>query len=384
MEDKFRQSEKMDSIGRLAGGVAHDFNNILAVILGNLGLLKELNQDGQERSDTLQEIEVAANRAAALTRQLLLFSRKQVTADAKPVDLNEIVSNMTKMLRRVIGENIDLVFQGEPTSLRINADAGMIDQVVMNLSVNARDAMPEGGQLIIATSRVEVTEELVATVLEARPGTFIRLSVTDTGCGMDEETQRHIFEPFFTTKEAGKGTGLGLLNVLGIVRQHNGWIHVRSTKGKGTTFEVYLPAYAESQEFRQAPRGTRPIGGSETILMVEDDAALRRFASIWLRELGYKVIEAPNGAEALKLWESCRDQVDLLLTDMVMPGGISGSELAQRLMKERVGLRAIVHSGHSAEESRAGAMAANGIAFLPKPYTAPELAAAVRARLDKS
>ncbi len=382
MEEKLRQTQKMDSIGRLAGGVAHDFNNILAVILGNLGLLKESMQTGAEMADTLHEIETAANRAAGLTRQLLLFSRKQVI-DTRPVDLNEIVNNVTRMLRRLIGEDIDLVFQGEPTSLRINADAGMIEQVLMNLCVNARDAMPDGGQLIIATRRVELADEPNLMNPEALAGSFILLSVTDTGCGMDADTQRHIFEPFFTTKEVGKGTGFGLANVYGIIRQHNGWIQVTSAPGEGATFQVYLPAHSEAQEFQNSSEAAQPLGGSETVLMVEDDPALRRIASLWLRKLGYNVLEAPDGVEALKLWEQCREQVELLLTDMVMPGGISGSELAERLTRDKKTLKAIVNSGFDPEKSRAEFLAARGIAFLPKPYSASELAKAVRARLDE-
>jgi CheY-like chemotaxis protein len=258
----------------------------------------------------------------------------------------------------------------------------MMEQVLMNLCVNARDAMPKGGQLVIGTRRIQIGEETTSINPDARAGDYVCLSVVDTGCGMDGETQKHMFEPFFTTKEVGKGTGLGLANVHGIVRQHNGWVQVASAPDRGTTFEVYLPEYSDAQEFQRSSGTSHPVGGTETILVVEDDQALRRSACLWLRKLGYNVLEAPNGVEALELWGRVRDQVGLLLTDMVMPGGILGAELAERLMAEKGTLKVIVNSGYGPDQSRVGTLAARGVAFLPKPYNPSELANAVRRSFD--
>ena len=382
LEDKLRQVEKLESIGRLAGGVAHDFNNILAVILGNVGLLREGTASPEENAESLSQVERAANRGASLTRQLLLFSRRQAM-NARPVDLNDVVSSMTRMLRRLIGEDIDLVLQGTGASHWVKADPGMLDQVLMNLCINARDAMPRGGRLTIGVQKVELDDAAVQSNPEALPGQFVRLSVSDTGVGMDALTASRVFEPFFTTKPPGKGTGLGLANVYGIIKEHGGWIQLASAPGSGATFDVYLPALSETVGFRQAVDAAAAPGGSETILMAEDDPELHRLAGNWLRKLGYTVLGASNATEALDLWAQRGKDVRLLLTDMVMPGGTSGLDLALRLRGERPDLGAIITSGYDPEKSRSDQLLENGIDYLPKPYSGAELARAVRARLDK-
>ena len=381
LEDKLRQVEKLDSIGRLAGGVAHDFNNILAVILGNTGLMRD-GPTAEEMAESLSQVERAANRGASLTRQLLLFSRQQAM-DARPIDLNDTVGSMTRMLRRLIGEDIDLVLQGTGSSHWIKADPGMMDQVLMNLCINARDAMPDGGRLTIGVQKIELDDTAAQRNPEAQPGRFVRLSVSDTGIGMDASTAARVFEPFFTTKAPGKGTGLGLANVYGIIKEHGGWIQLSSAPGKGTTFDVYLPALSETAGFRQAADAAAAPGGLETILMAEDDPELHRLAGTWLRKLGYTVLGASNATEALELWAQRGADVRLLLTDMVMPGGTSGLDLALRLRGERPDLGAIITSGYDPEKSRTDQLRESGIDYLPKPYSGADLARAVRARLDK-
>lgn len=382
MEEEFRQAQKLEAVGRLAGGVAHDFNNILAAILMNLSLLKDENDLPQDVTEGLDELEREANRAASLTRQLLVFSRRHVL-DPKPLDLNDVIHNMSKMLRRLIGEDIDLVFQGQAEPLWIVADAGMVDQVLLNLCVNARDAMPEGGQLAVGTRRVQFDDAQARANPAARPGLFACLSVTDSGCGMSEDTQMRIFEPFYTTKEVGKGTGLGLATVQSIVDQHRGWVEVESTVGKGTTFRVYLPAMPE-RAGEQANAGRPQVrGGDETILLVEDDPGLRRLATLGLRKLGYAVLEATNGQEALRLWQEHRPRIDLLFTDMVMPGGISGLDLAQRLVQEKPAVKILVTSGYSAERAKPDVLSEKGMSYLAKPYDVIGMARAVRSSLDQ-
>ncbi len=383
LQDQLNQAQKMESVGRLAGGVAHDFNNILGVILGNLALMREGEWSEAALLEGMEQIEKAANRAASLTRQLLLFSRQQVL-DARPLDLNEVVNAMTKMLRRLIGEDIDLLIQGPSTRLWVKADPGMMEQVLVNLCVNARDAMPGGGRLTVGARHAEVGPDSAVRNPQSRDGSFVCLTVSDTGTGMEPETLRHIFEPFFTTKDPGKGTGLGLANVYWIVRQHEGWIQVDSEPGKGTTFQVFIPAGLPGEALRPAPRPVRAAGGTETILLVEDDPDLRRFVLALLRRMGYTVHEAADGVEALEAWHRLEGRVDVLLTDMVMPGGISGLELAQRLTGIAPGLKVIVTSGYNPEKSRPDAMKARGITFLPKPYNVSQLAVAVRDGLDQA
>jgi PAS domain S-box-containing protein len=382
LEEQFRQAKKMDAIGQLAGGVAHDFNNIIAATMMHLGLLRTNPCLDKDTQNDLKELEVQSNRAATLTRQLLAFGRRSML-DVKVQDMNEIVTNLLKMLRRLIGEDIDVQFNGKGGLPRVAVDTGMMEQVVMNLAVNARDAMPKGGQITIVTQTVEVTAADLVTHLDWKPGRFVCLSVADTGCGMDEETLKRIFEPFFTTKEVGKGTGLGLATVHGIVAQHQGWVDVESVVGQGTTFRIFIPAVQSETAEVDATQLPHPIpGGNETLLLVEDEQTLRRVASLRLRQLGYRVLEVRNGPEALLQWESNGSQVDLLFTDMVMPGGMSGLDLAEQLRKIKPELKVIISSGYSSSLAQLGVRNKAGMVFLPKPYNSEDLAQTVRNCLD--
>jgi two-component system cell cycle sensor histidine kinase/response regulator CckA len=334
--------------------------------------------------DCAQAIYFAAERAAGLTRQLLMFSRKNVM-QPKPLDLRAVVANLSKMLKRVLGETVTLEFN-PPTELPlVHADTGMIEQVILNLVVNARDAMPQGGTLTISTNPVEMNEAYVQTHPEARLGAFVCLRVSDTGSGMDAATMARIFEPFFTTKEVGKGTGLGLATVYGIVKQHDGWIEVSSEVGKGSTFNVFIPA---SSEPIQAPPPESPVtatvrGGQETILVVEDEPVLRDMAHLILQDCGYHILEAGSGAEALQVWQRHADTIDLVVTDVVMPGGMSGRELALKLLASQPRLKIIFTSGYNVEETNTDFFRHGGASFLQKPYTRIDLARAVREALDK-
>jgi signal transduction histidine kinase/HAMP domain-containing protein len=383
LEAQLRQMQKMESIGQLAAGVAHDFNNLLTVIQGHSGIA--LSKPGLPPAllESLQAIYFAAERAASLTRQLLMFSRKNVMRPA-PLDLRECVTNMSKMLKRVLGEPVNLVFQPPAAIPFIQGDAGMIEQVIMNLAVNARDAMPHGGTLTIDVSPVQVDEAYVQSRPEARPGAFVTLRVSDTGLGMDSATMSRIFEPFFTTKEVGKGTGLGLATVYGIVKQHEGWIEVASQPGQGSTFMVYFPASAEAAkaEVAEGVPSATVQGGHETILVVEDETVLRDMAHLILQDCGYSVLAAGSGAEALQVWERHRGSIDLLLTDMVMPGGMSGRELAGRLLAEHPSTRVIFTSGYNVEETNTDFFRRRGAFFLQKPYTRNTLTKVVRDCLD--
>jgi len=325
---------------------------------------------------------IAATRASSLTRQLLLFSRKQLM-QTKVLDLNAVLANMVKMLQRLLGEDIALEMRCATGSLAIEADAGMIEQIIMNLAVNSRDAMPKGGQLLIGTTAFEADGAFVQQHPESRSGSFISLSVTDTGCGMDAQSQSRIFEPFFTTKEVGKGTGLGLATVYGIAKQHQGWIELESQQGVGTTFRVFLPHSSKplesSSEQRAAPAVTR--GRKETILVVEDEPVLRELARMILQEYDYQVLEAGTGKEALGVWDEHQGKVDLLLTDMVMPEGMTGRELADQLKNRKPGLKIIYTSGYSAEIMGAN-LDNRHVRFLQKPYPPPQLAQAIRECLD--
>ena len=381
LESKLQQAQKMEAVGQLAGGVAHDFNNILAATMMNLSLLEGLPDLTAAMRESIQEITHETKRAASLTRQLLLFSRRHL-AQHKVVDWNEILDPLLKMLRRLLGEDIDLVFRDGNTPLWIEADPGMMEQVVMNLCVNARDAMPKGGQLMLRTQRVEVDAEHAKSNPEARAGAFALLVVEDHGCGMDTETLKKIFEPFFTTKEVGKGTGLGLATVYGIVKQHQGWVEVESQVGRGTVFRVYLPLTNKAADTpaAESPQG-QPAGGSETILLVEDELSVRRTTATYLRLLGYAVWEAANGLEALRLWRQHRDRIGLLFTDMVMPEGMTGLDLAEQLRAEKPGLPVIISSGYSVELLGQDGQTAAGITYLPKPCEPDALARTLRARL---
>jgi PAS domain S-box-containing protein len=381
MEEQFRQAQKMEAVGLLAGGIAHDFNNILAAILMQLSLLQQDPSLTPEMRSSLDDLEAGAKRAASLTRQLLLFGRRQVM-EIKPLDFNELLEGLIRMLKRLLGENVDLLLHGPAGALWVEADKGMMEQVITNLCINARDAMPDGGRLTIGTANVEFDAVSSGRRAEARPGKFVCLSVADTGCGMDEATLNQVFQPFFTTKEVGKGTGLGLATVFGIVKQHQGWIEVESEVGVGSVFRVFLPARDALPSAQRSSVAKPSPGGREIILMVEDNEALREMTAQWLLHLGYQVLEAPNGREALEHWNQHGGNVSLLLTDMVMPGGMSGLDLAEQLRKMNPALKVIISSGYSVEITRRNLLQARGIEYLAKPYEGPALASMIRQCLD--
>jgi signal transduction histidine kinase/HAMP domain-containing protein/ActR/RegA family two-component response regulator len=385
LEEQLRQSQKMESVGQLAAGVAHDFNNMLTIIQGHSSALLAKPTLPSNILDPLQAIYFAAERAAGLTRQLLMFSRKNVI-QSDLLDLREVVSNMSRMLERLLGETIQLECLPPPELPAMEGDTGMIEQVIMNLSVNARDAMPRGGMLTIGLDTVTIDDGYAKAHADARAGRFIRLRVTDTGIGMDVPTLHRIFEPFFTTKEVGKGTGLGLATVYGIVKQHEGWIEVNSEPGNGSTFDVFFPA---SDRIIQ-PKPTQPVpvdattGGSETILIVEDEPVLREMARDILSEYGYRIFEASSGREALNTWLRKMNQIDLLLTDMVMPEGVSGADLAKQLRLNHPHLKVIFTSGYTTTEVKTDLLVKMNARFLQKPYTHADLAKTVRDCLDKT
>ena len=383
LEEQLRQSQKMDAIGQLAGGVAHDFNNMLTVIQGNASLLSNPQLNNGERSESAQQIVRAAERAASLTRQLLLFSRKQVM-QAVPLNLNEVVGNMTKMLQRILGEDISLNANFASNLPVILADSGMIEQILLNLAVNSRDAMPNGGRLTITTSMETLDENQAEKNVGASPGLYACLNLTDTGCGIAPENLPRIFEPFFTTKEVGKGTGLGLATVYGIIQQHHGWIAVTSQIGQGTSFRIYLPAAKGPLPKSLAASAMSKLpGGNETILLVEDEPPVRLLASNLLQRCGYTVLVAESGAAALPVWKEHREKIHLLLTDMVMPEGISGRELAEKLKSDRPELKVIYTSGYSTDIIGREPRLIEGGNFLQKPYHPLKLAQVIRNCLDQ-
>ncbi|MBI3416338.1 MAG: PAS domain S-box protein [Verrucomicrobia bacterium] len=382
LEDQLRRAQKMEAVGQLAAGIAHDFNNILTVIQGSADLLRTPQTSASAAGDLVEHIAQAAARAASLTRQLLMFSRKQII-QPRPLDLNQLIGDLSKMLGRVIGENIELQLSFQAGLPAVFADPGMVEQVVLNIAVNARDAMPDGGRLTFSTAAMEFDEASARKNADARPGKFVCLRITDTGCGMDLKTRQRIFEPFFTTKEVGKGTGLGLATVYGIVKQHQGWIDVQSQPGLGTTFLVFLPEHAGQQKpTRNASSGTSVRGGNETILVVEDEPALCGLVETILLRCGYQVLTAADGVEALALWPQHRDRIDLLLTDMIMPNGVSGRDLATQVQSDRPDLKIIFTSGYSAEMLGNNFVLEPGTHFLQKPYEPALLAKAVRNCLD--
>ncbi len=385
LEEQLRQSQKMESVGQLAAGVAHDFNNMLTIIQGHSSALLAKPTLPSGTLDPLQAIYFAAERAAGLTRQLLMFSRKNVI-QSDLLDLREVVGNMSKMLERLLGETIQLEFRPPFELPAMEGDMGMIEQVIMNLSVNARDAMPQGGQLTISLDTVTIDSDYAKAHADARAGQFIRLCVTDTGIGMDAVTLHRIFEPFFTTKEVGKGTGLGLATAYGIVKQHEGWIEVSSEPGKGSTFDVFFPASDKiipSKKAKSVPVNVA-AGGSETILIVEDEPVLREMARDILSEYGYRIFEACSGREALATWQRKMNEIDLLLTDMVMPEGVSGAELAKQLRVKHPHLKVIFTSGYTTTEVKTDLLVKMNARFLQKPYTQVDLAKTVRECLDKT
>jgi PAS domain S-box-containing protein len=382
LERQLRQAQKMEAIGQLAAGVAHDFNNILTVIQGHAGLLQHRAETASSSgAKSVEQISGAARRAATLIRQLLMFSRKQVM-QFRHLDLNDTLHNAIKMLERLVGEHVQIDFYAHDSLPAIHADNSMIEQIAMNLAVNARDAMPNGGRISIATSREHINRPPVPLDPEARSGEFVCLTFTDNGTGMDTQVLSRIFEPFFTTKAVGQGTGLGLSTVFGIVRQHQGWLEVDSKPNEGTTFRVYFPASERPAEKMPVVVDTALRSGRETILVAEDEDALRQMVVQVLRIQGYKVLEAASGLDALQVWRYASCKIDLLLTDMVMPGGIMGSELAERLTRECPDLKVIYTSGYSPGMAGRDATVMARENFLPKPYSIGKLAQFVRECLD--
>jgi signal transduction histidine kinase/DNA-binding response OmpR family regulator len=384
-QEDLRQSQKLEAIGQLAGGIAHDFNNLLAVIRGNadLGRMEAVNFS-KEVTEYLDQISAASERAANLTRQLLAFSRKQMMRSG-PVELDGVITNLSKMLERIIGEDIALRCHHAAGLPLVQADIGMLEQVLVNLVVNARDAMPGGGQLHISTERQTFMDGSDPSHPEARAGEFVCLTVKDTGTGISPENMPRIFEPFFTTKGVGKGTGLGLATVYGIVQQHQGWVEVSSKVGVGTTFRIYLQALqcARPALNSLAPEA-EPPRGDETILLVEDEPALRSITRLLLERFGYRVVEACSGPEALKVWESAAPEVDLLLTDVIMPEGMSGRKLAESLRGKKASLKVIFLTGYGGEVLAGSSefLRQTNSYFLQKPCPPRELLRAVRCCLN--
>jgi signal transduction histidine kinase len=379
--EQLRQSQKLESVGQLAGGIAHDFNNLLTVITGYIDLsLRRLKPD-DPLSRNLDEVKKAAERAASLTQQLLAFSRKQVL-EPKVIDLNDVVTDTDKLLRRLIGEDIHLVTMRDPGLWRVKADPGQLSQVIVNLAVNARDAMPRGGKLTIETRNVYLDEAYAGRHMAVRPGAYVMLAVTDTGTGMDAETQKHIFEPFYTTKEIGKGTGLGLSMVYGVVKQSGGNIWVYSEQGQGTTFKIYLPRVEEGVVEAQAAATLPELArGTETILLVEDEDMVRRLLRDILEMEGYTVLVAHDGDEALRACERHEGPIHLLLTDVVMPG-MSGRQLVERLTEHCADVKVLYMSGYTDDAIVHHGVLDAGTNFLQKPFTPDAVVRKVREVLD--
>ena len=372
LEGQLIQSQKMEAVGRLAGGVAHDFNNLLTVILGYNEMLREQVKADPAALEYTREVLQAAERASALTNQLLAFSRRQVSAP-RIVNLNEVVGHIDKMLRRIIGEDVELEILLEPDLPPVNADTAHIDQVIMNLAVNSRDAMPGGGKLTIETAGVQLTEEYAEGHLGLAPGPYVLLSVSDTGTGMDAATKSRLFEPFFTTKEKGKGTGLGLSIVYGIVKQHGGEILVYSEPGQGTVFKIYLPAVAESPEMAAAAGQETPAAAiRSTILLVEDEEQVRNLTRTMLARQGHRILNAGSAADALALARDTSEPIDLLLTDIVMPQ-MSGLELAKEIRALRPGIRVLFMSGYTGNNVVSQGIIDADTPFIQKPFTAAAL-----------
>jgi PAS domain S-box-containing protein len=384
LEAQLRQSQKMEVIGRMAAGIAHEFNNILTVIQGDVGLLQSAGASTLDRRALLDQIMQASQRAATFTRQLLAFSRKQVL-QPRVLNLSTVVQRLKKMLGRLIGEKFEIHLNCPDNLPSTLADEGGIEQVLINLVLNSRDAMPHGGKIEISTRSVAFDEETAARQnSEARAGNFICLEISDTGCGMTPQVLARIFDPFFTTKDVGKGTGLGLSTIHGIVKQHEGWVEVASEVGHGSTFKIYFPACEglPKSEVKSQPIPLPESGKGETILVVEDEAAVREIACSALRKRGYNVLQAADGPHALEVFSESPQVIQLLLTDMVMPNGMSGGELAQNLQRRDPRLKVIYTSGYSPEILGKDSLLTLGVNFLPKPYDLQALLNAVRICLD--
>ena len=379
---QLRQAQKMEAVGQLAAGVAHDFNNILTVVHGHATmLLMRLGEQGPHVR-SIAEIRHSAERAANLVRQLLMFSRKQIL-QFRNVDLDEVIRSVSGMLRQLVGEHTSLEIDCAEGLPPIFGDRGMIEQVIVNLTVNARDAMPRGGRLIMQSRAVTLIPESIQPNSEARPGRFIGLTVSDTGTGMSPETLSHVFEPFFTTKEVGKGTGLGLATVYGIVKQHQGWIEVQSRLGEGSTFHIFFPVSDRTaarlpEAHEQVPKRT----GTETILIAEDEPSLREMVSEALTLQGYRILTADSGPAALETWKREPGRIDLLLTDMVMPGGMMGTDIAAELRRSNPRLKVIFTTGYSPGTAGVKNSFEEGVNFLAKPYSPTKLAEVIRKCLD--
>jgi two-component system, cell cycle sensor histidine kinase and response regulator CckA len=382
LERQLVQAQKMEAVGRLAGGVAHDFNNVLTAILGYAGLLLDGLPTLSPLRPDLEEIRKAADRAAGLTRQLLAFSRKQVL-ELRVLDLNELVADIERLLKRLLGEDIDVVTNLDPALGTVRGDAGQLEQVLVNLAVNARDAMPQGGRLTIETRNAELDESYAREHVPVQPGRYVMLAVSDTGTGMSAEILSHVFEPFFTTKEPGKGTGLGLATVYGIVKQSGGYVWCYSEPGQGTTFKVYLPRVDAPADRFPSRAAVRPTHGSETILLVEDDAGLRALTRRLLEKHGYTVLEAPTAVAALALARDHAGPMHLLLADVVLPGA-SGRTLADELRGRRADLKVLFMSGYTEDAIVHRGVLPPHAAFIHKPFSADRLAEKVREVLDTS
>jgi signal transduction histidine kinase len=381
LESQLRHSQKMEAVGQLAAGVAHDFNNILTVIHGNASLLQDQLRQDPACAESLNDISIAAERAARLVRQLLAFSRKQVL---KPevLNLGQVVNNLEEMLKRLLGDHITFEVKAAPDLPPVQADLGMMEQVILNLSVNARDAMPKGGKLTVSIDAVTITNDDVQKNSEIRPGQHVCLSVSDTGCGIAPELLPRIFDPFFTTKEIGKGTGLGLATVYGIVKQHNGWVDVQSAANKGTVFRIFLPTCTENsqpEDPSQTPK-TTANKGTECVLVVEDEDRVRTLTVAVLRKNGYRVLEAASGKDALDVFQGHSSEIDLLFTDVMMPGNLLGDELAARLRATKPSLAVLFTSGYTPEVNKTELRDDGN--FLTKPFTPTQMLATVRQCLD--
>jgi two-component system cell cycle sensor histidine kinase/response regulator CckA len=383
LEERLRESQKMEAFGQLAGGIAHDFNNVLTAIQGNVSLLKMEGLSAREQVAVTNEISHAAERAASLTRHLLTFSRRRLM-QPQTLDLNEIVASVVKMLKRLIGEHIVLETDYARGAVPVYADASMLEQVLVNLAVNSRDAMAKGGRLSLATAQVQVGKSEVLLSGGGRPGQHARLIVSDTGAGIAAEHLPHIFEPFFTTKESGKGTGLGLSTVLGIVEQHRGWIEVESRVGSGTTFNIYLPRSAKNKIAAARPADESPIpSGTETILLVEDEEAIRRAIGNVLVRYGYKIYTAVSGHSALQIWRQHHQSIQLIVTDVVMPGGVNGQTLFDQMRADKSDLKVIFCSGYPDDVLGNDAPLRRSPNFIEKPFAPDKLLRKIRACLDR-
>jgi two-component system cell cycle sensor histidine kinase/response regulator CckA len=382
LEEELRQAQKIESVGRLAGGIAHDFNNLLTAINGYADLMLDELPPGDRWRASITEIRRAGERAAELTGQLLAFSRRQLL-QPRVIDLNALIADSTKMLGRLLGEDIELITMLDSRLGHVTADAGQVHQIVLNLALNARDAMPQGGKLILETQNVAFEEDLAQQHPSITPGSYVMLAVSDNGCGMDQETLSHIFEPFFTTKEPTKGTGLGLSTVYGIVKQSGGSIFVYSEPGNGATFKIYLPRIDQPvSRSREQGAESETLRGSETVLVVEDEEVVRKLIDQALRKYGYEVLEAASGAEALQVCEAHRTRIPLMITDVVMPQ-MSGRELAARLRDRHPETRVLYMSGYTDDAVVRHGLLDASMSFLQKPFTPGVLVRKVREALDQ-